>query len=354
MDALHRRSWRPFVACIAGLALAGASLAARAADGARPGVSFTHKDWSVDCDNTGTCRASGYQRDEDPLPVSVLLTRAAGPDAPIAAQVQFGSGGDDATSPDGPVHMSIGGRAAGTVVDSKDMAAAQVAALLKALTGTGEVVFTAGKMRWRLSGDGAAAVLLKMDDVQGRLGTPGALVKKGPKAESSVPAPVKAPVIQAVRVPASAKVDLPLALRILATIPKDGDCDELAELQAAKEPDTSDVDLWRLGGGRVLVTALCWRGAYNAGNGYWIASDKPPYDAKLVTTQADTFAPETGELSGASKGRGLGDCWSNASWVWDGRAFVHAAEATSGQCKMVAPGGAWNLPTLVSEVRKPR
>ncbi len=39
------------------------------------GVNFTHHDWELACDNTRTCRAAGYQSDDDQLPVSVLLTR---------------------------------------------------------------------------------------------------------------------------------------------------------------------------------------------------------------------------------------------------------------------------------------
>ncbi len=331
------------------LACAGGALAATPA-----GVSFTHKDWSVDCDNTGTCRASGYQSDSDDSPVSVMLTREAGPNAAVDAQVQFGSlHGDDKAGPEGPVRMTIGGHAAGTVVDSQSVSAAQVAALLKAFTGSGEVAFSAGKARWKLSGDGATAVLLKMDDVQGRIGTPGALVRKGTKPETAVPGPVKPPVIQAVRVPASVKSDLPLALKILATIKSDDDC-LLSEMLDPKDPEKSQVDLWHLGGGRVLVTSLCWNAAYNQGSGFWVAKDQPPYDAKAVTTAGSGFAPGTGEISSGQKGRGIGDCWSLSSWVWDGRAFVHAAESSTGQCKLVAAGGPWDLPTLVSEVRKPR
>ncbi len=192
-----------------------------------------------------------------------------------------------------------------------------------------------------------------MDDVQGRLGTPGALVKKGTRPEASVPGPVKPPVIQAVRAPASVKADLPLALKILATIKSDDDC-QLSEMLDPTDPAKSQVDLWHLGGGRVLVTSLCWNAAYNQGSGYWVAKDRPPYDATLVTAAGSGFAPETGEISSGQKGRGIGDCWSLSSWVWDGRAFVHAAESSTGQCKMVAAGGPWDLPTLVSEVRKPR
>ena len=288
MNALHASFARAGAAALA-LALAcGAACAAPA-----PGISFTHKDWSLDCDNTGTCRASGYETDDDiKAPVSVLITRPAGPGAKVDAKVQFGTD-DEGNTVEGPVAMTIAGHASGTVVDSADLTEAQVAALVKAMTGTGAVVFRKGKAHWTLSGEGAAAVLVKMDDVQGRIGTPGALVKKGPKPESAVPGPVKSPVIQAVRATVSNKSDVPLAKRVLATVGKTADCDELTNPETKNDPNAEPPELWRLGSGRVLVAALCWRGAYNAGNGYWIAHDKPPYDAKLVTVQADTFDPES-------------------------------------------------------------
>ena len=44
------------------------------------------------------------------------------------------------------------------------------------------------------SSTGASAVLLKMDEYQGRIGTPGALVRKGTKAEAAVPMPTPVPV----------------------------------------------------------------------------------------------------------------------------------------------------------------
>ena len=322
---------------------------------ARTGSSFTYKDWSLDCDNTGTCRASGYSAETDDTAASVLITRLAGAGAAIDVQLAFGGQGEQGEPPEGPVRMTVAGHPAGTVVGGRSVSPAQAAALLKAFLGNGAVAFAAGGGHWRVSGDGAAAVLLKMDDVQGRVGTPGALVKKGDRPEAAVPGPARPPVIQAVRVAPSSPSDRALALRVLASVPKnDDDCPLLAELPAAGKGDADGVELWRLGGGRVLVSTTCWQAAYNAGNGYWIARDKPPYDAKLVTAQADSFAPELGELSSTMKGRGVGDCMSTASWVWDGQAFVHATETTTGQCRGVAPGGAWDLPTLVSEVRKPR
>jgi hypothetical protein len=77
---------------------------------------------------------------------------------------------------------------------------AQTQALIEAVKGSGKVEFKGGAKPFELSGDGATAVLLKMDDVQGRLDTPGALVKKGDKPESGVPAAKEPPVIQAAKV----------------------------------------------------------------------------------------------------------------------------------------------------------
>ena len=39
-------------------------------------------------------------------------------------------------------------------------------------------------------------------------------------------------------------------------------------------------------------------------------------------------------------------------WTWDGNGFVHTASATTGMCKLIAAGGPWELPTIVTEVKK--
>lgn len=70
------------------------------------------------------------------------------------------------------------------------LSAKQVAALIAALKGTSEIHWTDGENWWELSNQGAAAVLLKMDEYQGRIGTQGALMRKGPKGEEQVLPPV--------------------------------------------------------------------------------------------------------------------------------------------------------------------
>ena len=54
-------------------------LAAPIAAFALDGIDFEQGDWQIVCDNSGTCRAAGYQSDEgDDPPVSVQFTRKAG------------------------------------------------------------------------------------------------------------------------------------------------------------------------------------------------------------------------------------------------------------------------------------
>ena len=146
MGAVSCGGWRRAVlAC----ALAAAGAVAQAA----PDAGFLHKDWFLRCDNTRTCRAEGYQSEgsESP-PVSLQLTRAAGPGTPVQARLQVGS----------------------LVIPKLDLAAlqipqAEVPPLLQALLRADEATVTAGKAVWRLSLAGANAVLLKMDELQGRV-----------------------------------------------------------------------------------------------------------------------------------------------------------------------------------------
>ncbi|HEX8602681.1 MAG TPA: DUF1176 domain-containing protein, partial [Pseudoduganella sp.] len=168
--------------------------------GAPAGIHFTHHDWEVACDNTRTCRAAGYHaEDEDRLAVSVLLERAAGPGRPVTAKLKIGTYDEKAPVPKaGSVTMHVDGRPLGQVkIDSNDMtgelSAAQTQALVAAVAGSGAVQWRDGGHSWALSGNGAAAVLLKMDEFQGRLGTPGALLRKGGKAENGVPAALPMP-----------------------------------------------------------------------------------------------------------------------------------------------------------------
>jgi hypothetical protein len=329
-----------------------AFLAALVATGAGAGVQFSHKDWEMACDNTRTCRAAGYQADDATPAVSVLLTRPAGAGQAVAAQVALGSYEESTTLRlPNKVDLTIGGRSFGAIALKDDdgtgmLDAAQVAALVQALLRSDEIAFVAGKERWRLSDAGAAAVLLRMDDVQGRVGTTGALVRKGSRGEQGVLPALPKPVVRAAALHGPA-VGEALAIAVLRSLGKaPEDCQALNE--TAEPPK-----IWRLDAHRVLVSARCWMAAYNEGYGFWLANDRRPYKPVEVTTDGTDFDPRLGRIVSMQKGRGLGDCFSIDHWVWDGASFVHTEEATTGMCRLVAPGGPWMLTTFVSEVVPP-
>ena len=67
------------------------------------GIHFSHEDWEIACDNTRACRAAGYQSDQADRAVSVLLTRKAGPNQPVSAELMLGipiAGGNDSRNTD--------------------------------------------------------------------------------------------------------------------------------------------------------------------------------------------------------------------------------------------------------------
>jgi Protein of unknown function (DUF1176) len=316
-------------------------------------VVFSHKDWELACDNTRTCRAVGYQHDNDALSLALLLTREAGVATPVRAQLMLGSY-DNATPPmPSSLNVLLNGRVLGAILVDKnsgigELNAMQTDAVLLALPKAADVQFVSGRNRWKLSGDGAAAVLLKMDEAQGRLGTATALVKKGNASDDGVLPKLPVPVVQMGPIIASKPVDksLATALKPLLISGKD-DCFLLKEADP-KVTATEQLQLWRLNATKVLVSTRCWSAAYNSGDGYWLVNDKPPYQPQLVSDSGSDYG--RGIISASHKGRGLGDCWSSNEWVWNGNGFTHSSESTTGMCKLVAGGGAWELPTIVSHV----
>lgn len=331
-------------------------------------LSFTHKDWQVVCDNTRTCRAAGYQRDDQELAISVLLTRTAGPSQPVTGDLMLGEYGEveqlSALPASFDLRMTIDGESVGQIamtrqVMSAELQAAQVHALLRALRRDSRIEFDAGPLRWRLSDSGATAVLLKMDEFQGRLNTPGALIRRGDLAEERALPALPLPVLTAVPFvvePAPAREFLGMhevALRsaLRASMTSDDYCPDLMEISAAYEPESDQqaLDVTRLTKDRLLISTQCWQGAYNIGTGYWVIRPEPPFAPELVTTSGSELAGS--QIIAAHKGRGLGDCWHSDAWTWDGRRFVHTERSSSGLCKLIAPGGAWQLPEIIYQLR---
>jgi hypothetical protein len=318
-----------------------------------PSLSFQHNDWELVCDNTRTCRAAGYHAGNEGGNASILLTRKAGPQQKVDAELQLADDPDRAPPPQ--LQMRIGSRDVGSVrIDGSTrrgtLSPSQVEALLAAVLKDTSIGWSAGGKTWTVSTAGANAVLLKMDDFQGRIATPGALVRPGSKSESGVAPALPAPVIKAARVPSGPSavfnVDSPAAKRLLAELRKSsGDACELLLSDEA----VPHFGLERLSNDKLLLNHECWHGASMVASAYWVINARPPYDPVMVTEAGTHYAD--GRLESAVP---QADCAESSSWVWDGHTFSKASEEQAGMCRNIALGGAWHLPTLVTEIRKPR
>ena len=236
---------------------------------------------------------------------------------------------------------------------SADLTDTQVSALLEALTKSSKIELVLRNSRWQLSDKGASAVMLKADDAQGRVGTPSAFIDNdaATKPNSRVLSAKSAPTLRFVapNPKAISNTNKKFGMRAsqLASLMKgamkdaDDDC-----------PNLSDKSPWRvsrLNDSQLLAQHDCWTAAYNAGSGAWVINDSKPYNPTLVTTSATSY--DKGKLSSVQKGRGIGDCISKVDWVWTGRAFEKSHESTTGLCRLIEAGGAWQLPTYVTDVK---
>ena len=327
---------------------------------AASGVSFDHKDWEVTCDNTLTCRAAGYSTEEQPSG-SILFTRKAGPNTPISGEVILAEV-ESADKTPKKLTMWIDDKFEGEAKAGRNdiwhLSAVQNQKLIRALKGTGKVEFRGAPDPFILSGDGAYAVMLKMDDIQGRIGTPGAMVKKGDKPEDSVLAAIPAPVIQAAQTetgkerPLTAPELAGLKPKLVSTLTPDDGCDRLQPSPDDTAESDEGITLTPLDKTHALLSTLCWRAAYNEGYGYWVIDNALKEKPVMVTDSGTSY--DAGVISLSQKGRGPADCMSMASWVWDGQAFRQSKVADTGMCRYIRLGGTWDLPTFIADVKPAR
>ena len=306
--------------------------------------SFSYKDWEIACDNTRTCRAAGYQSEAgNSEPASILLTRSAGPSTAVEIDLQVG--GEKEVR--GPLDLKVGTvQVRDLKADMARLGQAQARSLLPQLMRAEQAVVTsAGGERWVVSLLGLNAVLLKMDEAQGRVDTPGALVKRGGKSESSVLLPLPVPVVKAVRPVATRPGDAALAARIFPKL----DLREAKEsCNQAERIDAKALTVDRLTDAKVLVSLECGTGAYNDQSFLWIADDKPPHAIRRIEATGGLDAKD-GSLTSVQKGRGIADCVWLQEAHFDGQGFVRTREEGDTMCRGFA-GGAWSLPRYVSRV----
>lgn len=316
---------------------------------------FSYKDWDLTCDNTLTCRAAGYAAEGTEKGATVLLTREAGTGTPVINHVMLAHYDDEQQQENIPPDLVIGDHSLGALMFAGDeywqMNETQAERFLTALKKGEPIAFRDNGQDYALSSAGSSAVLLKMDTIQGRVNTAGAILRKGKASEEGIRQPVPAPVI--IQAPVKEKALRPMTPQELAMIkPK-----VLQVLNMDKDQSCMDeyqAGLWQiaqLSKTSSLVSFPCWFAAYNHGNAYFVISNDMATPPVMVTDSATDY--DKGEISFSMKGRGLGDCWSSQSWVWNGDAFVTSAMNNTGRCMLIRPGGAWDIPEYVSQINPP-
>lgn len=331
------------------------------------GISFSHQDWEIYCSNTGTCRAAGYQNEDGQNePASVLLTRKAGAKQTVSAEFALANFEQESlpAAKLQNIHFYVNGKDLGQVsVDGTEfpiigkLSTNQVNGLLQQAKQKTDIIFKNSNVQWQISDAGMTASLLKMDDFQKRIGTVGALIKKGSTDESKILAAQPKLVVKKVKTadkpyltlqPKTKQYQSVYSLLMAAQpIPKEeGFCEGIYNGDGT---ESQPIELYKLSNNKVLAMTLCWRAAYNEGYGAWVLDQSLTGKATLVTEHASDFG--LGVMSSAQKGRGIGDCWSSDEWVWDGQKFVHTKDMWTGMCKGLAAGGVWELDQIEAVVK---
>jgi hypothetical protein len=332
------KTW--LIAAAAALAAAGAAHAAG---------TKTVKDWTAVCSNLGDCTAFGLSEEGGDTDAYLRIERQAGPAAEPRVTLVYDSGDkqpaqtwtlsldDKPIAGLGPVHADGGDDGA-----RASLSGAAAEHLIAALPGgRGLQLNAGGKSLEAVSLAGSAAILLWVDDQQGRVGTVTALAKKGPAPASSVHPRLGAPLIRAA--PAASQAGLPkYAPKSLAR--SVADCD--------RDPTNTQPDdtIARLAPGVVLWGPECDLAAYNETSAFFIGDEHAGHLRRIVFPEAPGagqasddilmnvgFDAASQTLSSFSKGRGIADCGSTEAWVWDGKAFQMAREEIMPECRGVPP-----------------
>lgn len=317
-------------------------------------VFFSHGDWELGCDNTLSCRAAGYTENamSSENVAMVMLSRQAGPGTKVENWVLLTNNdpsthSEQKSTPEIIINKtSLGPLEKGGDVSWK-MNESQYGAFMAALSSKGKITFRDSVSTYTFSSAGSNAVLLKMDEFQGRVGTQGAILSKGARDESKVPLPRAVPVLQKVPVldaeghQLSADQLNTFKKQLLPTIlqGKGSDCSEDIEQEE-----------WfaaRLDAGHTLIYASCWKGAYNAGNLWYIVSPDLKKIIQWVDNSNDTY--HDGMIEGFFLGNSSGVSETKSQFLWNGSQFVDAFEDYRGHCAGYTDFAPCRMPLLLTK-----
>lgn len=297
-----------------------------------PREAHVFADWVVACDNGRRCQAVAVQPDDAQTGNNVItIERGAEPDAPLALRLTQVEGR--------PARLVASGEALPARLIEADgdftVELQDRAAFFERLYADEiEMQDASNAVIGRISLRGLRHAMLYMDEAQGRLHTPTALVRAGRRTYTP---PAPAPAVRIA--PATEEAALTIAAARIARLRRESGC-AIGDVGGPDEAETA-----ALGGGRTLILLACGTGAYNLSSVPFIATragrdvriEPAPFDIPLEAYEEQEgrrmlvnagWSAETMTISDFSKGRGLGDCGSRSTYGWDGERFrlVHREE----------------------------
>jgi hypothetical protein len=306
-------------------------------------------DWIVGCDNTRACVAKAVPDEAGESAAQagyVRVERGAGPTA--APMVWIGA--ENRFTP----RVSLDGRpmtATWTAAEEGFVLKSGAAtAFLRSIRNGKQLILAGRKDGPAVSLKGLAAVLLAVDDIQGRIGNVTALARPGAAPASAVPGPPAAPVLHAApKAPplTGAKALIGAVRRSQAAVLKTNDCDAGEEERGADAAQPLSRD-------EAIVFIGCITGAYQGSQLAFRVPRAAPQRAKLLImpkppvlpkeeqedgfyTEADYDADKASFVT-VAKGRGLADCGVSMGWVFDGAVFRLSDLTYQNRCGGGTPG----------------
>jgi hypothetical protein len=310
-----------------------------------PGKTATFKDWTVGCDNGLACQAVALMPENLPAgSLSMVVDRAEGGNGVLAIAMSGfttkadrfrvvidGKVADTGTMPVGSDAIKVTG--ADAIKLARAMAKGRS---LRLIDGAGVELGVASLA-------GAAAAFRYADVAQGRAGSRGAIIAVGPKMATARKPVV--PVISAKKIQPSDILPDTAALVALS---------ESSACAAERFGPTEDA-AYSLGtgpdGAQALVLLNCGSGAYNFSVGAYVgtrdakgkwsfAPAKSDYPGSTLSEKSGVMLlvnsewnSATQSISSYAKGRGIGDCGSSESYVWDGSMFRLTGAASMDKCR---------------------
>ncbi|AOO83568.1 DUF1176 domain-containing protein [Bosea vaviloviae] len=325
--------------------------------GAAEPTSGAFREWLAGCDNLGRCTALSLPVDGASFPAMLMLQREARPAAPPVLTLTLKAD----TLPELPLvaNLAVDGApfpspGAKLTVERADLETGrvrftpeQIEALVAAMRKATAMTATMARDSYEIPLAGAVAAMLWLDERQGRLSTPTALIRKGDTSPTRIPQPAPLPIVTPVptktlRGPTKAQAKA-LAAAMREQLQRT-DPDACEDNEPARGMDSA-VQIDRRSR---LVMLSCLGGAYNYTTSYWIvpgsdvakarklAFQQPgkPTGNRLINAEYD---PATGQIAFLEKGRGPGDCGRLGGYAWTGKNFVLTTYAEMPRCQGLLP-----------------